>query len=337
MMAQAFVHDPHYIKKAARKTIDYLGFGLMAVWLATLQVVLDKGQQEDWFGSRWITWMAVISVVALVAFIIRELKAKEPIVDLRVLGNRNFALGTALIFLVGVVLYGTIALLPLFLQTLMGYPAYQAGMATSPRGLGSFVAMFIVGRIVGKLDNRWIMLFGFAVLGFSAYEFGAITLDISMSSVVWPGIINGFALGFLFVPLTNLAMGLLPNEQMGNATGIYNLMRNLGGGVGIAWVTTLLARGSQAAQANLAANTSAYNPAFQERLATIANGLAPQVGAATAQQQAYGIVYGELNRQAAYWAYINDFRFLAVMCLACLPLCFLFKKVAAKQGAVAAH
>jgi DHA2 family multidrug resistance protein len=219
----------------------------------------------------------------------------------------------------------------------MGYPAFQAGMATSPRGLGSFVAMIVVGRIVGRFDNRWIMLFGFAVLAFSAYEFGAITLDISMSSVVWPGIINGFALGFLFVPLTNLAMGLLPNEQMGNATGIYNLMRNLGGGVGIAWVTTLLARGSQAAQANLAANTSAYNPAFQERLAAIANGLTPQVGAATAHQQAYGMVYGELNRQAANWAYINDFRFLAVMCLACVPLCFLFKKVAAKQGAVAAH
>jgi DHA2 family multidrug resistance protein len=337
VMAQAFVHDPDYIKKAARKTIDYLGFGLMAVWLATLQVVLDKGQQEDWFGSRWIVWLTVISVVALVSFVVRELKAKEPIVDLRVLANRNFALGTALIFLVGVVLYGTIALLPLFLQTLMGYPALQAGLATSPRGLGSFVAMFVVGRIVGKFDNRWIMLFGFAVLGFSAYEFGAITLDIAMSSVVWPGIINGFALGFLFVPLTNLAMGLLPNEQMGNATGIYNLMRNLGGGVGIAWVTTLLARGSQTAQANLAANTSAYNPIFQERLASIAHGLAPQVGAATAQQQAYGMIYGELNRQAAYWAYINDFRFLAAMCLACLPLCFLFKKVAAKAGAVAAH
>ncbi len=337
LMIQSFIHDPHYIAKARRRTIDYLGFGLMAVWLGTLQVLLDKGQQEDWFASKWIFWAAVISGAAMVGFIVREMRAREPIVDLRVLLNRNFALGTAMIFLVGIVLYATIALLPLYLQTLMGYPATQAGMAISPRGLGSFVAMFVVGAIVGRLDNRWLLAFGFALLAGSVWVFGGMTLDIAISSIVWPNVASGFALGFIFVPLTNLAMGKLANEQVGNASGIYNLMRNLGGSVGIAWVTTMLARDSQRVQAALSENLSAYNPIFMMRFNELIASLSPRVGAAAAHEKAYGLFYAQLQRQAASQAYINDFRMLALICALCIPLAFLFKRVVAKKELAAGH
>ncbi len=165
LMSQAFVEDPPYIKNSARRSIDYIGFGIMALWLASLQIMLDKGQDEDWFSSSWITSLACISVLSLAAFVVWELKSKEPIVNLRVLKNRNFAVGTFLIMIVGIVLYGTTALLPLFLQNLMGYPALQSGIAVSPRGLGSMFAMIVVARLIGMIDNRWLIILGFAMLG----------------------------------------------------------------------------------------------------------------------------------------------------------------------------
>src|SRR5947209_15047779 len=237
-MANTFIEDPPYIKNQKPGRIDYIGFGLMALGLAALQLVLDKGQEEDWFSSSFIVWALILTVVALVAFVIWELRSSEPIVNLRILSDRNFAVGTMLMTIIGVVLYGTIALLPLFLQTMMGYPAVQSGMAVSPRGLGSIVSMIIIGRLVGKIDSRYLIMFGFTVLAYSTYLFSDINLQISMGSIVWPSIISGLAMGFVFVPLTTTAMGTLSNEQMGNASGVFNLMRNTGGSIGIAAVTT---------------------------------------------------------------------------------------------------
>src|SRR5581483_4110277 len=168
-MSQTFIEDPPYIKRAVEATIDYIGFGLMAIWLASFQIILDKGQEEDWFAARWIVWTAVVSLGCMVAFIIRELKTRHPIVDLRVLTNRNFGIGVFLIMIVGAVLYGTTAMLPIFLQTLLGYPALQSGLAVSPRGFGSMASMIIVGRLVGILDNRYLMAAGFAILALSVY------------------------------------------------------------------------------------------------------------------------------------------------------------------------
>src|SRR5436853_1237219 len=251
-MANTFIEDPPYIRDQKPGRIDYIGFGLMAVGLAALQLVLDKGQEEDWFSSSFIVWALILTVIALVAFVIWELRSSEPIVNLRILSDRNFAVGTMLMTVIGVVLYGTIALLPLFLQTMMGYPAVQSGMAVSPRGIGSIISMIIIGRLVGKIDSRYLIMFGFTVLAFSTYLFSDINLQISMGSIVWPSIISGLAMGFVFVPLTTVAMGTLSSEQMGNASGVFNLMRNTGGSIGIAAMTTLLARGAQIHQAALA-------------------------------------------------------------------------------------
>jgi DHA2 family multidrug resistance protein len=326
LMARTFIEDPPYIRDQRPGRIDYIGFGMMAVALGTLQLVLDKGQEEDWFSSSLITWAAVFAVVAFVAFIIWELRSKDPIVNLRILANRNFAIGTALMTVLGIVLYGTIALLPLFLQTLLGYPALQSGLAVSPRGIGSVFSMIIVGRLVGKVNGRYLLLFGFGLLAYSTYLFSDINLQISSSSIVWPGMLSGFAMGFVFVPLTTMAMGTLANEQMGNASGVFNLMRNTGGSLGIAAVTTFLARGAQTHQAVMAAHLTPYDPAVQERLHQLAGpGSAP--GAFT---QAYGAIYGTLVRQATLMSYIDNFRLLAFLCVICIPAIFLFKTVRRK-------
>ncbi len=333
LLTQAFIEDPPYIRRNKGAKIDYVGFGLLALWLATLQVLLDKGQNEDWFASSLITSLAVVSTIAFVIFILWELHVEHPIVDLRVLLNRNFTVGILLIFAVGIVLYGTIALLPLFLQTLMGYPAVQSGLALSPRGFGSMFAMIVVGRIFGLIDSRWMIAGGFAILGLSAFMFGGFNLNISMSSVIWPNIINGAATGLIFVPLTTVCMGTLPNEQMGNAAGLYNLMRNLGGGFGIAVCTTLLARSSQIHQAAMARHLTPFDPAFREHLHALSGALSGQMGSVAAHQGALAMIYNELVLQANLWSYVSVFRLLGILCLLCIPAAFLFQRVTGKAAA----
>ena len=333
-MANIFIEDPPYIRHQRPGRIDRLGFALMAIGLGTLQLVLDKGQEEDWFESRLITTAAIFAFITLVCFVIWELTTKEPIVDLRVLKNRNFSVGTSIMTIMGVVLYGTIALLPLFLQTLLGYPAVQSGMAVSPRGFGSIASMILVGRLIGKIDGRYLVMFGFLVLAYSTYLFSDINLMISSSSIVWPNIISGFAMGFIFVPLTTMAMGTLANEQMGNASGVFNLMRNTGGSLGIAAMTTMLSRGGQIHQAALVQNINPYNPVLQERIQQL-TGAMPGAGSVESQQ-AYAAIYGQVARQSMVLSYIDNFRALAFLCLLCVPAVFLFKRVK-RKGPVAMH
>ena len=336
LMAQAFVEDPPYIKNAKVNRVDLLGFSFLALWLGTLQIILDKGQEEDWFGSTWITWFAVISAVCFLSFLVRELRAEYPIVNLRVLKNRNFSSGILLITALGAVLYGTTAALPIFLQTLMGYPALQSGFALSPRGLGAFVTTFIVGRLVGRVRNRILMSTGFILLAFSSFWLGQINLGISVWNVIWPSVLNGVAISFIFVPLTTATMGYLRQDQMGYATGIFNLMRNLGGSFGISMVTTLLARRAQTHQAMMVAHLTPYDPAYRHSLALAQQALTAGSGSYQAHQQAVGMVYHSLLQQASLWAFVEDFRLFGVLCLACLPLVMLFRRV--KRGAaVAAH
>jgi DHA2 family multidrug resistance protein len=337
LMANTFIEDPPYIRSQRPGRIDYIGFGVMAIALGTLQLVLDKGQEEDWLASSLITAGLIFAALMFIAFFVWELLAKEPIVNLRILTNRNFAVGTMLMTVMGVVLYGTIALLPLFLQTLMGYPAVQSGLAVSPRGFGSIASMIIVGRLISKVDGRYLIVFGFSVLAFSTYLFSDINMQISMGSIVFPGIISGFALGFVFVPLTTMAMGTLPNEQMGNASGVFNLMRNTGGSIGIAAVTTMLARGGQIHQAAMVSHLTPYDPMFQQRMQQMTSAMAAQSDSVTGAQQAYGAMYGTLVKQATLMSYIDDFRLLAFLCVLCVPAAFLFKRVRAAKAAVSMH
>lgn len=323
-MIYMFVQDPPYLKRGKRGDLDYMGLGFLALALTTIQVVLDKGQEADWFGTDWVRWFVGIAAVATVAFIVHELRTAKPLVNLRILKNRNLATGTFLIGLLGVIIYGTTALLPLFLQDLIGYSAYNSGLAVAPRGIGAMVSMILAARLINKVDERILITFGVIVRGVSLLMLGHLDLQMSMGSVVWPNIINGFANGFLFVPLTTLTMKTLPRELMGAGTGIYNLLRNMGASFGISMVTTLLVRGEQLHQNTLAEHLTGTNPIYMERLHALVRYLSVQSGEAGVSE-ALGEIYRGLLQQAMLSSYIGDFRLLGYLSFACLPFLLLFR------------
>jgi len=325
LMIEAFVEDPPYIGRHRTSRIDLIGFGFLAIWLATLQVVLDKGQEVDWFSAHWLRWFVAISAMAMIAFVVRELKTDAPLVSLRVLRDRNLAVGTFLIGLIGVVIYGTTSLMPLFLQDLLGFPALQSGLTVAPRGIGAIVSMIIAAQLVGRVDSRLLIAIGIVIRAASLFMLGDLTLSVGMANVIWPNIVNGFANGFLFVPLTTTTMQTLPNEWMGGGTALYNLMRNVGASIGISIVTTMLVRDAQRHQAIMVSNVTPYSEATRNWLHSVTGLLATHGSAATASQQALDMLNRTVVQQANLWAYVDDFRLLAYLTLLCIPFLFLFK------------
>jgi MFS transporter, DHA2 family, multidrug resistance protein len=337
-MVRAFIEDPPYLVRATLHSFDGIGFALMSLWLGTMQYVLDKAQMDDWFESPLICWLVAISTTAFAAFIAWELKIAKPIVDLRILKNRNFAVGVGLMTLLGAVLYATTAVMPLLMQTLLSYTALQARLAMSPRGVAAFVTTLVVGRLIGKVSSRFLIALGFTLLAISSGMLGHVSLEIAQSDIVWPAIINGIAISFIFVPLTTSTMGTLQRQQLGNASGIYNLLRNLGGSVGIAGITTLLARGSQANQARLVSHFTATDLPYMQRLSAFQAAFFQKHGdPVLAARQAQAALSGILEQQASALAYMQNFRLFAIVCLCCIPLIMFLKKVAPPKGPVAAH
>jgi DHA2 family multidrug resistance protein len=327
LMAKWVVEDPPYIKRNESASIDFVGFGLLAVWLATLQIVLDKGQEADWFGANWVCWFTTVSLACFIGFIAWEFSVEHPLVDLRVFKNRNFAVGVILMTSLAAILYGTTAELPLFLQTLMGYPALQSGYAMSPRGIAAFFTTALVGRLVGKVPFRVMLVFGFTMLAVSSFMLSDINLQVARINVIWPSVINGIAISFIFVPLTTLTMSQLSQQKIANGSGIYNLTRNLGGSIGIAFVTTMLARGAQAHQALMISHLTPFDPAFAQQLAAAKRALMLHADPATATTQAYSAIYGILNQQANLWAFVDNFYLFGLLALAGIPMLLLLQKV----------
>lgn len=332
LMVQAFVEDPPFVRNRRPGRIDYVGFGLMAVGLSALQILLDRGQEADWFAAAWVGWFAVISTVCLTAFLLWELRTEHPVVDLRILGNRNFATGTALITVLGVTLYSTIAMLPLFLQTLMGYSALLSGLTITPRGVGAFLTNLIVGRVIGFVDTRFLIAGGLTLLGTTGLAFSRLNLLIAMRNVVWPNFFNGMGAALNFASLATTAMGRLKNEQIGNAAGIFNLMRNLGGSIGIAAVTTLLARRTQVHQALLVTHLTPYDPAYQRWLAGAQSGLGSRVGPLEAGPKSLALLYATLGQQARLMAFMDIFRLGSYLCFLAVPLVLLFRKTPTRSS-----
>jgi DHA2 family multidrug resistance protein len=324
-MARGFVEDPPYIRRNKHAPVDFPGFALLTLWLATLQIVLDKGQEADWFSSPWVCWLSAISVLSFLLLIYRELHTDHPVVDLRVLANRNFATGLVLITLLGLVLYGTTAAIPIYLQTLMGYTALGSGLALSPRGIAAFLTVIVVGRLVGRVRNRILLTIGFSLVAAASFMLGRINLSVDMAGVIWPSVVNGVGISFIFVPLTTATVAYLRQDQMGNATGLYNLMRNIGGSFGIAWVTTQIARDAQKHQAMLVAHATPYDPAFLQQLATTQAALAAHTGVDAAQQASH-LLYERVLQQAGLWAFVDNFRLFGVLSLLCVPVALFFKK-----------
>jgi MFS transporter, DHA2 family, multidrug resistance protein len=337
VLTRAFLEDPPYLKRASTANIDYIGLGLLSVWLASLQIMLDKGQELDWFGSKMIVWCAVIATAGFIGFIVRELVTPSPIVDLRVLKNRNFAVGTAMMLLVGALLYATTAILPLFMQNLLNYTALAAGLAMTPRGIGAFAATIVVGRLVGHISNRFLISASALLMAYSLFMLGDINLQIAPGNLLWPIVISGVATSSIFVPLTTAAMGTLSREQMGNATGIFNLVRNVGGSIGISMITTLVTRHAQTSQATLVWHMSKFNFNFQQQLAHLQTAFASNTGNWAATNKSLAVLYGILQQQSSLLSYMYGFRFCVLVCLVCAALAWLFKKVDNPAAPIAVH
>jgi len=335
-LIQRFIHDPSWIRDARPGRLDVLGLAFMSLWLGCQEVFLDKGQEDDWLQSRFILAMGVLAVVGLIGFTIRELRTAKPFVDLGVVRNYNFSLGSALMFFAGLAIYSMTAVIPLFMQSLLGYTALQSGLAMLPRGLGSVIAMPLVGRLVNKVQGRYLIAIGFLLFGISSFALTRISPASSGWTMLWPLFISGVSLGFMFVPLSTIAMGSLKPEQIGNASGIFNLMRNVGGSVGIAMATTFAERGAQAHQATLTAHLTPYDDAYRSTVQSLTTSFAAQGDAVGAHQRALGALYNGVLAQASLLSYIDIFVLFSLMCLACLFAALLLKS-GASRGPIAAH
>ena len=337
LMTRMFIFDPPYLRRVSTR-IDSWGIGFLALGIGSLQIMLDKGQEDDWFGSRFITWLAILTVLGLGAFIIRELMAENPVVHLRVFKNRTYASGTALMTMLGFVLYGSLVALPIFIQTLLGYPPAKAGMALAPRGLGSFCGMPLVGVVIGKIDARKLLVVGLLGSTVSLVELSHLNLNAGYWDLFWPQFFQGLFLSMLFVPLTTVTMDPIPREEMGNATSLLNLMRNIGGSVGIATATTMVARTSQTFQNTFVRHINPNNPVAMAQLQHFQSYFQSRgADPVTAMKKAYAAVYGIVQQQAALLSYLNIFKFFGYVFLLMLPLLFLMKRPARADRPTAMH
>jgi DHA2 family multidrug resistance protein len=337
IMTRLFIFDPPYIRRQSTG-IDYWGIGLLALGVGALQVVLDKGQEEDWFGSRWIVAVSVIALVGIAGFIMHELRTRNPVVHLRVFKDRTYAAGVFLMTMLGFVLYGSMLLLPIFLQTLLGYSAVDAGIAMAPRGLGSFLMMPLVGTVLGRFDPRKVLATGLVGASYSLYLLSSLNLNAGYWDIFWPQFLQGACLAMLFVPLTTATMDPIPKEEMGNATSMFNLMRNLGGGIGIAAASTFLFRRQQFHTARLGEHVDAMNLQVHQWLTSAQAAMVTRgVDPSSAAGRSMGALWGTVLKQASMMAFIDTFRVMSIVFLCVLPFLLLMKKPSHHRAAGPMH
>ena len=325
-MAMFFIHDPAYIKRTVFK-IDKWGLFLLTLGLGSLQIVLDKGERDDWFQSDFIVVLTIMAVVALVLFVIVELNSEHPVVDLRVFKDRSFAAGNIIMFLGFFCLFGSIVLLPLYLQQLMGYTALWAGLVLGPGGISSFFIMPIAGILMRKgIKPRHLLILGLGATAYSQWLMSNFNLQADFYSVAWPRLIQGLGLGLFFVPLSAATYANIPREQSGNASGVFNLLRNLGGSFGIAFSTTILSQRAQVHQTFLSENINPYNPAFQEYYQRIQNFLHMNHPGVSSQTGGLAFIYQEVLRQASMLSFNDTFYLLSIATFILIPVTFLLRR-----------
>jgi DHA2 family multidrug resistance protein len=326
VMTRMFVFDPPYLRRESQG-IDYWGMGMLVVGIGALQYVLDKGQQADWFASTAIVICSVIAAVALVALVLHQLTVRHPIIDLHLFKDRTYATGVFLMTALGFVLYGSLVLLPVMLQTLFNYSSLEAGKAMAPRGVGSMLVMPVVGYLTAHVDPRKMLALGLAIGGVTLLWLGQLNLNAGYWDIFWPQFLQGAGMALLFVPLTTVSMATIARERMGYATSLFNLMRNVGGSVGIAVTATMVQRQRQAIGAALGTHVSAYDPVTQSTFDQIKNGMiAAGSDVVTATQRAYVILHGMLVQQASMVSFVMLFRLLGGIFLVMLPLVLLMRK-----------
>jgi len=341
LLTSVLVSDPPYMKKTTVKRgfrIDYIGIGLISLGLGSMQIVLDKGERDDWLSSNFIVTFAVLMVIGIVAGILWELHEKEPVVDLRMLKNRNFALATMAMFFLGFVLYASTVLIPQFLQELLGYTAQLAGMALSPGGAVIMCMMPVVGFLVSKVDTRILITFGCLISSIALFRMAGWDLGLDYGHAVRARMLQSFGLAFLFIPINVAAFAYVPREKTNMGTGIINLARNIGASVGIATVTTMLQRRSQAHQSRLMEHVNSFSAAYHNMInGTQARLVSAGSGVAQAAEQAHGLLLNTVQRQSAMLAFVDNFKMLGVVFLAVIPILMLLKKPRSGGGNVPVH
>jgi DHA2 family multidrug resistance protein len=336
-LAMLFIFDPEYIKRK-RTDIDTWGLFLLTVGLGALQIVLDKGEREDWFASNFIVSLSIVAAVALTVFVIVELRVEHPVVDLRVFRDRNFLAGNINIFTGFGCMFGSFVLLPLYAQNLMNYTAFWAGLVLGPGGVASFFIMPIAGVLMRKgVRPRNLLALGLTIMASAIWMMSRFNLEASFVDIALPRFLQGFGLGLFFVPLATATYMTIPREAMGNASGIFNLLRNLGGSFGVAFSATLLSQRAQLHQSFLVEHVTPYDPAFQIRYEQILQWLSTHHTGMANSTTVLGLLYREVLRQANMLAFNDTFWILAVMTAALVPLTLLFRRGTGGAPPGAAH
>ncbi len=326
LFTSILIFDPPHIKRIIGQGIDYIGLGLLATGIGALEIFLDEGQRNDWFGSNLIVACCFIAVAALVGVVLWELKREHPIIDLRLLKDRNFAISTFAMFALGFVLYGSTMLLPLFLQTLLGYSAMQSGWVLSPGGLVIMVMMPIVGFLLSKSQPRWLVVIGLVLGAYGMFHMAGFNLQVDQNTAIQARMLQSLGLAFLFVPINTAAFAFIRKEKLSYATGLINLARNIGGSSGIAMATTLLARRTQFHQHALVSHVTPYDAGYQAALQN-AQHMLQQFGAsaADAAARAQAFVYASVQRQASMLGFIDTFWALGCVFLVLIPFMLMLK------------
>ncbi|WP_245430946.1 DHA2 family efflux MFS transporter permease subunit [Rhodoplanes roseus] len=323
----AFLGISAFVSETARSAftrLDWFGFATLSIAIAALQLFLDRGEQLDWFSSGEIQLEALVMAVSFYLFLAHTFTARNSFVDASLFRDRNFAVGMVFIFVVGITYLASLALMTPYLQSLMGYPVVTAGLVMGPRGIGTMLAMMVVGRLIGRVDTRALLAIGLLMTAWAMWDMTGWTPDVSQSTIVTTGMIQGAGLGFLFVPLTTVTFSTLAPERRPAGTGLYNLSRNVGSSVGISIVAALLTENVQANHADIAGYVSPFNRLLQ--VPAIAQSWSPWTAAGRAALDS------EITRQATIIAYVDDFWLLMVLALVAIPLVFLLRKGAAEGG-----
>src|ERR1700682_6366097 len=339
LLTSRLIQDPPYFKrrKLSETSIDYVGLGFVALGLGALQIVLDKGQRDDWFESHFILILSVIAAASLIFVVFWEWRHKDPIIDLHLFRDRTFGVSNLLMFMLGFALLGSTLLLPLFMQTMLGYTAEQAGLALMPGGFTIMLLLPLVGFLLSRYSPRWLLVFGLVVLSASLFHMTTFNLQIDFRTTAIARMLQAVGMAFLFVPINTAAYAFLPREKNNAASGLMNLVRNIGGSVGISIVTTMLDRRQQYHLSRMSSHLSAGSPQVQSMLQGTSRAMhAHGASAAHATQQAYALVQSTVQRQATMLAYIDCFWFLGVAIMAMIPMVFLMKK-SRPGGGIAVH
>ncbi len=324
--AKELLEEPPYAKKQKGVKLDSIGFAFLAVWLVCLQIVLDKGNDADWFGSTWICWMTAISCVSGILFLISQLTRKNTLVDLSIMKDRNFFFGTVIqIVLMGVMMASS-AILPSMLQSMMGYTPFLSGISMVPRGAGCLAATVFSAIFITKIGERKMVSSGLIILGLGGLAFGEINLQISLGNIGFPNFLFGLGMVMAMVPLVELSCRTLRNEQLTNASGVQNLLKNVGAAVGTSLVTTCISRFGQMHQNMMVGKLTELNPAFIERLQAYTGAFLNNTDMASAVYAAKGLLYNQLLQQSVLWAYIDTFRIFAIACFFVAPMVLLMKR-----------